>query len=328
MHHTHALHPAPPRQSRDVSVFIEGIIDALRGPLTCHLLAGFAAFLPSKDRNWYCNTVAEHFRAAGTAGGGGGGGSQAGASRGGAAGGSQQQRRQGEPAAGKRPAAAGGAAAAVATRPEAVAKRPRMMPGSVAGPVATAGGLGAGRTGGARPPLQQQQQQLQQPKPLDPKQSFLSKIATSGAAPPSASGANWAARLPKAGGGPAGAGAGAGSQGQQQKQPNQQGLGRPTAAAGGSRSDAAGPGAGGAAGRGTGKGSGGGGSSAAAGGQGPRPCGVCSKAPMESAHRAPCGHLACYSCWLKLLCVGMRAAKCPVCSKELRRAQLTAQPFA
>ena len=67
---------------------------------------------------------------------------------------------------------------------------------------------------------------------------------------------------------------------------------------------------------------------AARAGAGPKPCVLCKRAPMEAAHRAPCGHLGCFGCWVGLLARGMRGAKCPVCSRELRRNQLVAAPFA
>jgi hypothetical protein len=49
---------------------------------------------------------------------------------------------------------------------------------------------------------------------------------------------------------------------------------------------------------------------------------------MSSAHKAACGHMACYSCWLDLLALNLRGVNCPACGKLVRKAQLAPVPFA
>jgi predicted RNA-binding Zn-ribbon protein involved in translation (DUF1610 family) len=55
---------------------------------------------------------------------------------------------------------------------------------------------------------------------------------------------------------------------------------------------------------------------------------MCKKAPMAAAHKAGCGHLGCYSCWVELLSSNLRGVNCPVCGKLVRRQQLAQVPFA
>lgn len=50
-----------------------------------------------------------------------------------------------------------------------------------------------------------------------------------------------------------------------------------------------------------------------------KPCPVCKTAEAVDPWRAPCGHIACYTCWLSVLS-GM---KCPTCSAPTRKKQLT-----
>jgi endogenous inhibitor of DNA gyrase (YacG/DUF329 family) len=52
-------------------------------------------------------------------------------------------------------------------------------------------------------------------------------------------------------------------------------------------------------------------------------CPVCGKTPMEAPHEAGCGHSACYACWLKALA----QFKCPVCSRAVRKSQLSKRYF-
>jgi hypothetical protein len=59
-----------------------------------------------------------------------------------------------------------------------------------------------------------------------------------------------------------------------------------------------------------------------------KPCCLCKKTPMAAAHKAGCGHLGCYSCWVQLLCSNLRGVNCPVCGKLVRRQQLAQVPFA
>lgn len=54
------------------------------------------------------------------------------------------------------------------------------------------------------------------------------------------------------------------------------------------------------------------------------PCAVCGKAPMDAPHQASCGHSACYTCWLTALA----KFSCPVCSRGVRKNQLTKMHFA
>jgi hypothetical protein len=59
------------------------------------------------------------------------------------------------------------------------------------------------------------------------------------------------------------------------------------------------------------------------------PCSCCKKVPMSQPYKAPCGHLGCYSCWVKLLSSQLRGAACPVCKAGIRHvAQLTQAAFA
>jgi hypothetical protein len=59
-----------------------------------------------------------------------------------------------------------------------------------------------------------------------------------------------------------------------------------------------------------------------------KPCQICKKAPMTSAHKSACGHMACYGCWLDLLATNLRGVTCPTCGKLVRKAQLAVVAFA
>lgn len=50
-----------------------------------------------------------------------------------------------------------------------------------------------------------------------------------------------------------------------------------------------------------------------------KPCPVCKSAEAVNPWRGPCGHQACYTCWLQAL----SAMKCPSCSAPTRKRQLT-----
>ena len=52
-------------------------------------------------------------------------------------------------------------------------------------------------------------------------------------------------------------------------------------------------------------------------------CVVCSKMLIASPHRAPCGHVACYACWLPALAL----FRCPSCKAPVKRSQLTKEFF-
>ena len=52
-------------------------------------------------------------------------------------------------------------------------------------------------------------------------------------------------------------------------------------------------------------------------------CSICKKTPMEGAHEAACGHVACYSCWMRALAL----FKCPICGKGIRKQQLVQKYF-
>ncbi|GIL94351.1 hypothetical protein Vretimale_579, partial [Volvox reticuliferus] len=52
------------RTSKDLHAFVDGVVALLRGPSTCHLLRGVAAFMPKTEREWFNNIIAVHMRAA------------------------------------------------------------------------------------------------------------------------------------------------------------------------------------------------------------------------------------------------------------------------
>lgn len=54
------------------------------------------------------------------------------------------------------------------------------------------------------------------------------------------------------------------------------------------------------------------------------PCTFCAAAPIVNAHEAPCGHVACYQCWLSQ--IGQQG-KCKVCSKPVKSRQLMRKYF-
>ena len=53
-------------------------------------------------------------------------------------------------------------------------------------------------------------------------------------------------------------------------------------------------------------------------------CSVCACSPMQQPFEAPCGHLACYACWLRQLTQHMC---CAVCKRQLRKGQLAKRHF-
>ncbi|GIL94350.1 hypothetical protein Vretimale_579 [Volvox reticuliferus] len=52
------------KTSKDLHAFVDGVVALLRGPSTCHLLRGVAAFMPKTEREWFNNIIAVHMRAA------------------------------------------------------------------------------------------------------------------------------------------------------------------------------------------------------------------------------------------------------------------------
>lgn len=59
-------------------------------------------------------------------------------------------------------------------------------------------------------------------------------------------------------------------------------------------------------------------------GSGPK-CFGCGSQRMDAPHEGPCGHMACYSCWIKAI---VQQFKCPVCQKPCHRRNLQKAYFA
>jgi hypothetical protein len=298
------------RAKRDLSDFADGLIAALGGSKQQqagsssgsssyrHLLAGFATFMPSKDQQWFRDVVGSgvtltgHKRA-----------------------GSSSKDADGN----KAPPAAGASAAAAAAAAQGRAKVPTAAAGSsAAGRTGTSTGHPAkkqrvsaaagdasrsveGPAGTIGSKQQQQQQGGKQPLQQTAKQPSGQRQQQQ-----------------------QGPGRTEAQQQQQQKQkPNK--LGQLQQSAQGVQLPhivkQPPPGAA-AVGRGSNAGK------LPPAGTPAKPCLVCKKAPMPSAYKAACGHMACYTCWLDLLATNLRGVNCPTCGKWVRKAQLAAVPFA
>ncbi|PNW86513.1 hypothetical protein CHLRE_02g089608v5 [Chlamydomonas reinhardtii] len=54
------------------------------------------------------------------------------------------------------------------------------------------------------------------------------------------------------------------------------------------------------------------------------PCSLCGQRPVKNAHEGPCGHVACYNCWLVQLAVHF---KCKTCGRGMRQKNLSKKYF-
>jgi hypothetical protein len=300
-------HPVVCRAKRDLSAFADGLITALGGSKQQqggssgsssssyrHLLAGFATFMPSKDQQWFRDVVGSGVTLAGHKRAGGSSkdteGNKAPPAAGAAAAAAQGRSK------GPSTAAGSGAAGRSGTSTGHPAKKQRVH--SAAGDASrSAAGAGAAAAGTNS---SKQQQGSKQPLQQTAKQPGAQRQQQQGPGRPEAQ------KQPH----------------QKQQQQNRQGQAQQSSQ--GQLSSVRQPLPGSAAALSKGSSAG----KLPPAGTPPKPCLVCKKAPMASAYKAACGHLACYTCWLDLLSTNLRGVNCPTCGKLVRKAQLAAVPFA